>query len=425
MQKVDLILINAKQLLTLAGKNAPRIGAEMSELGIIEKGAFAVADGLILDVGSTSEIMSKYSSDKVVDATDKIVMPGFVDPHTHPIFVHTRENEFAMRLAGKGYVEISQSGGGIRSTMKTTRDADEETLYQLAKKRITKMISVGTTTLEAKSGYGLSTESELKQLRVIKRLNDEMPIDIIPTFMGAHEYPAEYKDNHEGYLKILEDEMIPAVAEQGIAKYCDIFTELHVYNIEESRRVMEAAKKHGLKLKMHADEIEPIGGAELAAELGCVSADHLGATSDLGIEKMKEAGVIATLLPGTIFSLGMKEYARARAMIEAGVPVALATDYNPGSCNADSQQIIATIACLQMKMSPEEVIVATTINAAYAIGMGDRVGSLGIGKKADFLVMDMPSYGFLPYHFGSNNVEKVYKNGEQTPVWNENCNSER
>ncbi|MDP8232391.1 MAG: imidazolonepropionase, partial [Candidatus Zophobacter franzmannii] len=210
MQKVDLILINAKQLLTLAGKNAPRIGVEMSELGIIEKGAFAVADGLIFDVGSTSEIMSKYSSDKVVDATDKIVMPGFVDPHTHPIFVHTRENEFAMRLAGKGYVEISQSGGGIRSTMKTTRDADEETLFQLAKKRITKMISVGTTTLEAKSGYGLSTESELKQLRVIKRLNDEMPIDIIPTFMGAHEYPAEYKDNHEGYLKILEDEMIPA-----------------------------------------------------------------------------------------------------------------------------------------------------------------------------------------------------------------------
>ncbi len=416
MQKVDLLVINAKQLLTLAGKAAPRVGKEMSELGLIEDGAIAVKDGLIVATGTTDELKAQFEADDIVDATDRVVMPGFVDPHSHPIFVHTRENEFAMRIQGKSYVEISQSGGGIRSTMNSTRDADEDLLFELAKKRISKLISVGTTTLEAKSGYGLTTESELKQLRVIKRLNDELPIDIVPTFMGAHEFPTEYKENHEAYLKILEDEMLPAVAEQGIAKYCDIFTELHVYNIEESRRVLTKAKELGLKLKMHADEIEPIGGAELAAELGCESADHLGAASDEGIEAMAKAGVIATLLPGTIFSLGMKGYARARKMIDSGVPVALATDYNPGSCNADSQQIIATLGCLQMKMLPEEVIVATTINAAYAIGMGDRVGSLEKGKQANFLVMDMPNFGFLPYHFGSNNCEKIYINGQRFTV---------
>jgi imidazolonepropionase len=411
MKNVDLIIINANQLLTLAGRAAPRKRKEMSELGVISQGALAVKDGIILGVGTTAEILSEFVSDRIEDAAGKVVMPGFVDPHTHPIFVHTRENEFAMRLAGKSYVEISQSGGGIRSTIQTTRDAEEETLFLLAKKRIEKMISVGTTTLEAKSGYGLTTESELKQLRVIKRLKDELAVDIVPTFMGAHEYPAEYKEKHEGYLRLLEEEMIPAVASQGIAKYCDIFTELHVYNIEDSRRVLQCAKNNGLKLKMHADEIEPIGGAELAAELKCISADHLGAASDEGIKAMAENEVIAVLLPGTIFSLGLKSYARARQMIDSGVAVALATDFNPGSCNADSQQIIATIACLQMKMTPDEAIVATTINAAYAIEMGDSVGSLEIGKQADFLIMDMPSYGYLPYHFGSNNVSKVYKNG--------------
>ncbi|MBN2829117.1 MAG: imidazolonepropionase [Candidatus Cloacimonetes bacterium] len=411
MQIVDLLITNAKQLLTIAGENSPRKGKQMSNVGLIENGAVAVKDGLIIGAGTTEDILSKYESDTVVDAEGKVVMPGFVDPHTHPVFVHTRENEFAMRLEGKSYVEISRSGGGIRSTIKTTRDADEETLFQLAKKRIERMISVGTTTLEAKSGYGLTTDSELKQLRVIKRLQDELPVDIVATFMGAHEYPTEYKDNHEEYLQILENEMIPAVASQGVAKYCDIFTELHVYNIVESRRILSCAKKHGLNLKMHADEIEPIGGAELAAELKCTGADHLGAASDEGIEALAEAGVIATLLPGTIFSLGMKNYARARKMIDSGVAVALATDYNPGSCNADSQQFITTLACLQMKMTPEEAIVATTINAAYTIEMGDKVGSLEKGKQADILIMDMPSYGFLPYHFGSNNVERVYKRG--------------
>jgi len=292
------------------------------------------------------------------------------------------------------------------------RKASEDELYNLSEKRIKKMISNGTTTLEAKSGYGLSTESEIKMLKVIKRLNENLPIDVIPTFMGAHEFPIEYKDNRNEYIRILKEEMMPEVKKQNLAEYCDIFTENHVYNIKQSRDILNHAKNLGFKLRMHADEIEPIGGAELAAEVGAISADHLGAASDAGIKAMAEAGVIATLLPGTIFSLGMKSYARARDMIDAGVPVALATDYNPGSCNCDSMQFIITLACLQMKMTVAEAITASIINAAYSLEMGDRIGSLEVGKQADILIMDMPSYKFLPYHFGSNNVETVIKNGE-------------
>lgn len=410
--KVDLIIKNAKQLITLQGPNRARIGAEMENLGIIENGAVAVQDGKIIAVGKSEAICKDFEAKKTIDATGKVVMPGFVDPHTHPIFYNTRENEFEMRLKGKTYVEISQSGGGIRSSIAGVRNASEDELFELSKKRIDKIISNGTTTLEAKSGYGLSTESELKMLRVIKRLQTELPVDIVPTFMGAHEFPTEYKDNREEYIRILKEEMMPKVAELGLAKYCDIFTEDHVYNIEQSRDILNHARKLGFKLRMHADEIEPIGGAELAAEVGAVSADHLGAASDAGIKAMSEAGVIATLLPGTIFSLGMKSYARARDMIKAGVAVALATDYNPGSCNCDSMQFVITLACLQMKMTPAEAITAATINAAYSLEMSDKIGSLEAGKQADILILDMLSYQFLPYHFGSNNVELIFKNGE-------------
>jgi imidazolonepropionase len=408
---VDVTITNARQLITLKGPAKARTGKEADELYIIENGALAIKDEKILAVGTTEEIVQNYEAEKIINASGKVVMPGFVDPHTHPVFVHTRENEFAMRIKGRSYVEISQSGGGIRSSIKAVREASEDELYTLAEKRIKKMISNGTTTLEAKSGYGLSTESEIKMLKVIKRLNENLPIDIVPTFMGAHEFPAEYKDNRNEYIRILKEEMMPEVKKQNLAEYCDIFTEDHVYNIEQSRDILNHAKKLGFKLRMHADEIEPIGGAELAAEVGAVSADHLGAASDAGIKAMAEAGVIATLLPGTIFSLGMKSYARARDMIDAGIPVALATDYNPGSCNCDSMQFIITLACSQMKMTPAEAIIASTINAAYSLEMGDRVGSLEVGKQADILIMDMSSYKFLPYHFGSNNVETVIKKG--------------
>ena len=411
--KADLLIINAKELLTIAGSKNPRTRSEMNELGIINNGAIAVKDDTIIDVGSTEELINKYDDpSKIIDANNKVVMPGFVDPHTHPVFKQTRENEFEMRIQGKSYVEISQSGGGIRSSIAGVRETSEDELYKLAEKRINKMISNGTTTLEAKSGYGLSTESEIKMLKVIKKLGEDLPIDIIPTFLGAHEFPIEYKNDKEKYIDILMNEMLPKVRELDLAEYCDIFTEDHVYNIEQSRSILNQAKELGFKIRMHADEIKPIGGAELAGEVGAVSADHLGAASDEGIKAMRENGIIATLLPATIFSLGMRSYARARDMIEAGLAVALATDYNPGSCNCDSMQFVITLACLQMKMTPAEAIAASTINAAYSLGLGDKIGSLEIGKKADILIMDMPSYKYLPYHFGSNNVETVIKNGK-------------
>lgn len=411
--KVDMMISNIKQLITLRGTPQPKTGKEMEDLSIIEDGAIAIDKGKIVAVGKSPEIDQNFTTPNFVNARHKVVMPGFVDPHTHPVFVNTRENEFEMRIKGKSYVEISQSGGGIRSSINSVRKASEEELFELSYKRIKKMISNGTTTLEAKSGYGLSTESEIKMLRVIKKLSDTLPIDIVPTFLGAHEFPPEYKDDREEYIRILKEEMLPEVKNQNLAEYCDIFTEDHVFSVNQSRDILYRAKQLGFKIKMHADEIEPIGGAELAAELGAVSADHLGAATDRGIEAMKNSGVIATLLPGTIFSLGMKSYARARFMIDSGLPVALATDYNPGSCNCDSMQFIITLACLQMKMTPAEAITASTINAAYALGMGDKIGSLEVGKQADFLIMNIPSYQFLPYHFGSNNVQVVYKNGKR------------
>lgn len=411
-RRVDLIVYNAKELLTLQGREEPRCGTEMNDPGIIENGAVAIEKERIVAAGKSEQILHDYYSEEKIDCSNKVVMPGFVDPHTHPVFYHTRENEFEMRILGKSYVEISQSGGGIRSSIAAVRSATEDELFLLAKKRVMRMISCGTTTLEAKSGYGLSTESELKMLRVIRKLREELPVDIIATFLGAHEFPVEYKDNREEYIRILIDEMMPAVAKENLAEYCDIFTEDHVYSVAESRRILQRAKELGFKIRMHADELKPIGGSELAAEIGAVSADHLGAASSQGIKAMKENGVIPILLPGTIFSLGLNSYARARDMIDAGLPVALATDFNPGSCNCDSVQFVITLATLQMKMTVAEAITASTVNAAFSLGLGENTGSLEKGKQADLLIMDMPSYRYLPYHFGSNNVEYVIKKGK-------------
>ena len=409
--KADLIITKAAAIVTMASGGKPKAGAQMSDAGIITDAGIAIHDGKIIEIGSSAEIEAKYEWDEMIDASGKVLLPGFVDPHTHPVFVHTREDEFAMRLAGASYVDIAKAGGGILSTLRSTRTADSDLLFSLAAKRIRKMISMGTTTLEAKSGYGLDTNSELKQLEVIGRLAAELPVDIVATFMGAHEYPPEYKSDHEAYINILCHEMIPAVRQQGIARYCDIFTEAHVYSIEESRQVLSCAKAQGLQLKMHADEIEPIGGAELAAEFGCVSADHLGAASDRGITAMYDAGVIPVLLPATLFSLRSKSYARGLDMIAAGLPVAIATDYNPGSCNCDSMPLVISLACLQMGFSPAQALAAATINAAFAIGMQDRVGSLEVGKQADITLWDIPGINFIPYHLGSSHLERVLKNG--------------
>jgi imidazolonepropionase len=413
--RVDLIVRDCGQLVTFRGDPGPRAGSAMREPAIIADGAMAISDGRVVATGTTSDICSIYTSEETISASGQTVLPGFVDSHTHPVFVHTREDEFALRLEGRTYVEISQAGGGIRSTLKTTREAEESLLFDLALARVWRMISLGTTTLEAKSGYGLDTASELKQLRVIGRLRDELPITVVPTFMGAHEYPAEFRDDHAGYIRILCDEMIPAVAEQGIATFCDIFTEAHVFTIDESRQILQAAGRHGLKLKMHADEIEPIGGAKLAAELGCVSADHLGAASDAGIDAMKAAGVIPVLLPATLFSLRSKTYARGREMIDRGLPVAIATDYNPGSCNCDSMPFTMSLACLQMGLTPVEALCAATINAAHALGLGYELGSLEPGKLADFTIWDIPSLNFIPYHLGSSHITRVFSRGKS--VW--------
>ncbi len=408
----DCLIINIGQLHSLANSGKAHFGREMEDTAILYNAAIAIKDGCIIDIGNSTELESKYTPSELIDANGMLAIPGFVDCHTHPVFVHTREDEFALRLAGKSYVEIAQSGGGIRSTISSTRDADEEILFQLAQKRIRKMIQLGTTTIEAKSGYGLDTASELKQLRVIKRLNDELPIDIIPTFMGAHEYPTEYKTNHSAYLDILCKEMIPAVAEQGIARFCDIFTEAHVFSVEESQQVLQCARSYGLQLKMHADEIEPIGGAELAARLKCISADHLGATSLQGILALKQAGVVPVLLPATLFSLRSKTYANALLMQELGLPLAIATDYNPGSCNCDSMPFTITLACLQMGLSPAAALNAATLNAAFAIDMGTKVGSIELGKQADITLWDIPSINFIPYHFGSSHLSRVIKLGK-------------
>jgi imidazolonepropionase len=411
MLNADIVIRHAGELLTLAGPQRARRGAEMSDLGLIADGALAISKGHIVGAGPDAEIAAKFHAEHNIDATGKVVMPGFVDSHTHPVFVHTRENEFEMRIQGKSYVEISQSGGGIRSSIEAVRNASENELQTLAMPRIRRMIAQGSTTIEAKSGYGLTTGSELKMLHAIRYLVEETPADIVSTFMGAHEYPLEFKNDHEAYLHILCDEMLPAVADENLARYCDIFTEAHVFSIEESRRVLTRAKELGFRLRMHADEIEPIGGAQLAAELGAISADHLGAVSDEGIDALAKSDVIATLLPATIFSLGLKSYAPARKIIEAGVAVALATDFNPGSCHCDNMQDVITIACLQMRITPAEAIVAATINGAWALERGRKVGSLEPGKQADVLIMNMPSYRYLPYHIGYNDVQTVIHKG--------------
>ena len=408
----DVIIINISQLVTLAHNDAPRRGKEMEENAIVTNAGIAIKGGNIIEINDTRAIERKYPAPELIDAQGKIATPGFVDCHTHPVFVHTREDEFAMRLQGKSYVEIALAGGGILNTIQTTRDADEDLLLELAEKRILKMIPLGTTTLEAKTGYGLNTESELKQLRVIKRLQKELPIEIVPTFLGAHEFPEEYRNNHSGYVELLCKEMIPAVAEQGIAEFCDVFTEAHTFNLEESRQILSCAAEHGLKLKMHCDEIEPIGGAELAAEMKCISADHLGSTDERGIEALKMAGVIPVLLPATLFSLQSKKYANARLMMDLGLPIALATDYNPGSCNCDSMQFTMSLACLKMGLTPAAALCAATLNAAYALNRGNQIGSLEAGKKADLILWDIPGINFIPYHLGSSYVDLVLKCGK-------------
>jgi imidazolonepropionase len=416
MKTVDLFIKNARQLLTLRSvQKGPRIKEQMNDLGIIEDGAVAFRNDKIVAVGKTEEVLNRIKigkKTKIINAKNRVVSPGFVDPHTHPVFAATREEEFELRIKGKTYQEIAQTGGGIRSSVRNLRKSSKVELIKLALPRLDNFLSYGTTTIEAKSGYGLSFEDEIKSLEVIKELNKIHPIDLIPTFLGAHEVPDEYRDKRNEYIDLIINKMIPEVARRRLAVFCDVFCEKGVFDLAETERILESAKTYGLKPKLHADQLSKLGGAELAAKVKAISADHLERVSDLGIEKMKEAGVIAILLPGSVFGLGLRDYPPSRKMIDSGLPVALATDFNPGSSFSESMPMILSLACLMMKMTPAEAITSSTINSAYALDLGKEIGSIEVGKKGDIIIWNVDNYKQIPYHFGMNLVGKVIKNGE-------------
>jgi len=410
-EKADWLIVNAEELITLVdGNQKPRIGKQMRELGIIHNGGLAVKDGRIVAVGKTSDVTKVFKSENMIRANGKIVLPGFVDPHTHLVFAGSREDEFQMRVEGAYYMLILSSGGGILKTVRETRKASAEKLVDFGLRTLDVMLEHGTTTVEAKSGYGLTTRDELKILEVMKRLDQLHAVDVVSTFLGAHVFPPEYKDSQLGYVNLIIEEMIPKVAEKGLAEFCDVFCEKGVFSLEQTRRILVAGKKHGLKPKVHADEMSMLGGAELAADIGATSADHLLFSSDEGIRAMADKSVVAVLLPAAAFSLMGGRYADARKMIDFGVPVALGTDFNP-SCWVENQQLIIAFACHFMRLTAAEAITAVTINAAHAIGRASEVGSLEVGKKADVVVLDVPNHKFLGYRFGVNLVDKVIKNG--------------
>jgi len=410
-EKADLLIVNADELITLnGGSQKPRTGKQMRDLGIIRNGGLAVKDGRIVAVGKTSEVSKGFKAENVISANGKIVLPGFVDPHTHLVFAGSREEEFQMRVEGASYMEILDAGGGILKTVRETRKASAEKLVDFGHKTLDVMLEHGTTTVEAKSGYGLTTKDELKILEAIKRLNQMHAVDTVSTFMGAHAIPSEHRSNPQGYVGLVVEEMIPKVAEKGLAEFCDVFCEKGVFNLEQSKRVLIAGKNHGLKPKVHADEMSMLGGTELAADVGAISAEHVLFSSERGVKAMADKGVVAVLLPAAAFRLMTGRYADARKMIDFGVPVALGTDFNP-SCWVENQQLVVAFACHFTRLTPAEAITAATINAAHAINRAAEVGSLEVGKKADVIVLDVPNHKFLGYRFGVNLVDKVIKNG--------------
>ncbi len=381
---------------------------------MIVEGGMLVRDGHIAEVGSQFEIERLIDKDcEVVDAGGRVVMPGFVDAHAHPVFAGTRANEFEERSQGATYQEIAARGGGIQATVNLTRAATLDELVASGKRHAEWFIRSGTTTIEAKSGYGLTVEDELKILRAIKRLDEETPLRYVPTFLGAHSIPAEYKSRREEYVSLITDEMLPRIASEKLAEYCDVFCEASVFTTEESRRILSAARDHGLGLRIHADQLSLSGGAKLAAELSTVTADHLEHTDTAGIAALKSAGVQPVLLPGSVYALGSSRYPPAREMIDAGLAVVLATDFNPGSSPTPAMPMILSLASTQMKMTPAESITAATINAAYSLNRGDKMGSLERGKIADFVIYDCDDYRDLAYFFGIEHPWQVYTNGRR------------
>jgi imidazolonepropionase len=405
---------NCAQLVTLRGPRRPRVGAELSELGIIADGAMLVRAGHIEAVGARREIESAIKSDcVVVDAGGRVVLPGFVDAHTHPVFAGTRADEFEQRTRGATYREIAAAGGGIAATVRRTRAASERELVAMCQRYVAWFLRGGTTTVEAKSGYGLTLEDELKILRAIRRLEAETPLRFVPTFLGAHDIPEEYRARRELYVELIINEMLPRVAEEKLAEYCDVFCEEKVFTTDEAWRILTAARCHGLGLRLHADQLARSGGAQLAAELGTTTADHLEHTDAHGIAALKSANVQPVLLPGSVYALGSTRYPAARAMIDAGLATVVATDFNPGSSPTPSMLTVLSLACTQLQLTPAEAITCATINAAYSLKRGGEIGSLEVNKQADFVIHDCPDYRELAYFFGVEHAHAVYIGGRE------------
>ena len=407
----SLAVLHASQLVTLAGPQQPRVGSDMSDLAIIHDGGMLITDGKIDIVGSSDRIEKNASSAEIIDAGGRVVLPGFVDAHTHLVFAGNRLDDFERRARGETYEQIAKAGGGIWSTVEKTRAASGDELFAQAQKRTEWFLRCGTTTVEAKSGYGLTVEDELKILRVMSRLNEETPLEIVPTFLGAHAVPREM--DADEYIELVIDEMLPRIATEKLVEFCDVFCERGYFDVKKSRRILTAARELGLRLRIHADQLTNSGGAKLAAELEASTADHLEKTDEQGIAAMKSVGVQPVLLPGSVYALGSTDYPRAREMIEAGLAVVLATDFNPGSSPTPSMPMILSVACTQMKMSPAEATTAATINAAYSLGRGSKIGSLERGKVANFSIFDCEDYRELAYWFGTPQTHSVYVKGER------------
>ena len=409
---MNLLIKNIKQLVTVRSDGMRvKSGKEMRDLGIIEHATVLIQNGLFTWIGSSAEFDQTVDEHiDILDASELVGLPGFIDSHTHLLFAGSRENEFAMRIEGKSYDEIARAGGGILNTVQATRMATKKELKRFARRHLDTMLTEGTTTVEIKSGYGLNEKDEIKMLDAINDLSEECLMDVVPTFLGAHAVPPEFINKTDAYVDLICTRMLPYIAQRKLAIFCDVFCEQGYFSVEQCRRIFEAAKPLGIRNKIHADQLTQMGASKLAAEVNAVSADHLEQINDAGIAALKRSGTIATVLPGVSFFLDYN-YPPARKIIDAGVPLAIASNFNPGSCMSYSMPLMMTIACTHMSMTPEEALTASTLNGAAALGLSEKLGSIEIGKQADIVLYDIPDYRYLAYHFGTSHVAKVIKHG--------------